>query len=84
MANKLWDARREALRKLLKEVRKESSGLTQFELSAVLGKPQSYVSKYETGERKLDYVEVYEICEALNVSMEEFNRLYESKICGIM
>jgi hypothetical protein len=38
------------------------------------------VSKYEVGERKLDYVEVNEICEALGISIQRFNRLYEKKI----
>jgi transcriptional regulator with XRE-family HTH domain len=53
------------------------AGLTQVELSQALGRPQSYVSKYETGERKLDYVEIAEICEALGISMEKFNKLYK-------
>jgi len=76
MANKLWDENREKLRVLLKELRKDA-GLTQVELSDVLGKPQSYVSKYETGERNLDYVEINDICKALDIPMEKFNRLYE-------
>ena len=78
MANKLWDEDREKLRALLKDLRKDA-GLTQVELSNALGKPQSYVSKYETGERKLDYVEINDICKVLGVSMEKFNKLYEKK-----
>ena len=78
MANKTWDEDREKLRELLKELRKKEA-LTQVELSQALGKPQSYVSKYETGERKLDYVEVMDICEALGVSMKRFNSLYEKR-----
>ena len=79
MANKPWDEDREKLRELLKELRKNEAGLTQVELSQALGRPQSYVSKYETGERKLDYVEITEICEALGISMERFNNLYEER-----
>ena len=78
MANKSWDEDREKLRALLKDLRKDA-GLTQVELSNALGKPQSYVSKYETGERKLDYVEINDICKVLGVSMEKFNKLYEKK-----
>lgn len=79
MTNKLWDENREKLRELLKDLRKNEADLTQKELSELLGKPQSYVSKYETGERKLDYVEVTDICKALGVSMERFNKLYQKK-----
>jgi transcriptional regulator with XRE-family HTH domain len=39
--------------------------LTQAELSSHLGKPQSYVSKYESGERKLDLLELEQICDVL-------------------
>ena len=78
MANKSWDEDREKLRTLLRDLRNEA-GLTQVELSNALGKPQSYVSKYETGERKLDYVEINDICKVLGISMEKFNKLYSKK-----
>jgi transcriptional regulator with XRE-family HTH domain len=79
MANKSWDRDREILRVLLKDLRKNEADLTQNQLSELLGKPQSYVSKYETGERKLDYVEITDICKAIGVSMKKFNDLYEKK-----
>lgn len=79
MANRLWDSRREALQQLLKSLRVEA-GVTQQELSALLGRPQSYVSKYESGERRVDFVEVLEICEALEVSPEHFVGLYLTKV----
>ena len=79
MTNKPWNEDRKALRELLKELRKDKAGLTQAELSRALGKPQSYVSKYEIGERNLDYVEVMEICKVLHISPEKFNTLYEQK-----
>ncbi len=82
MSNKLWDDNREKLRELLKELRRDEADITQAQLSQLLGKPQSYVSKYETGERKLDYVEVTDICKALGISMERFNKLYEKKVGG--
>jgi len=43
--------------------------MTQFQLAERLGRPQSFVSKYERGERRLDFVEVFEIAEALRVDM---------------
>jgi ribosome-binding protein aMBF1 (putative translation factor) len=43
--------------KRLKEARVES-GLSQQEVADKLGKPQSYVSKIESGERRLDVAEI--------------------------
>ncbi|MFT7559728.1 MAG: transcriptional regulator with XRE-family HTH domain [Flavobacteriales bacterium] len=79
MANKSWDKDRERLRELLRDLRKNEADLTQNQLSKLLGKPQSYVSKYETGERKLDYIEITNICKVIGVSMRIFNELYEKK-----
>jgi len=79
MVNRLWDARREALREVLKELRVEK-GLTQIKLSNSLGKPQSYVSKYESGERKLDFVEVLDIVAALHIKPEELLSRYTSRV----
>ncbi len=42
-------------------------GLRQSDLAVRLGKPQSYVSKYETGERRLDVIEFLEVCDALSL-----------------
>lgn len=39
--------------------------LTQTELSVCLGKPQSFVAKYEKGERRLDVLEFLTICRHL-------------------
>jgi transcriptional regulator with XRE-family HTH domain len=43
--------------------------LTQVELAQRLGRPQSFASKYELGERRLDFVEVFEIAEALQADL---------------
>ncbi|MBA3633058.1 MAG: helix-turn-helix transcriptional regulator [Acidobacteria bacterium] len=52
-------------RELLIAIRSNSS-LTQTQLAERLGKPQSFVSKYESGERRLDFIEVLELAECLN------------------
>ncbi|MDR7091761.1 helix-turn-helix domain-containing protein [Cellvibrio fibrivorans] len=75
MANRPWDEKREALTALLKSLRNEA-GLTQTEMANLLGKPQSYVSKYESGERRLDFVEVLEVCESLRVTPQAFVARY--------
>jgi transcriptional regulator with XRE-family HTH domain len=67
MANRVWAPANQAFREHIKAIRIKA-GLTQVELAAKLEKPQSYVSKYESGERKLDFVEVLYICEACDAS----------------
>jgi transcriptional regulator with XRE-family HTH domain len=44
---------------------RKSAGLTQEALSRRLKKPQSFVAKYEGGERRLDVVEFIAIASAL-------------------
>ncbi len=54
------------LRKLLLRQR-TNRAVTQAELAKRLGKPQSFVAKYEGGERRLSVIEFIEIAEALQV-----------------
>ncbi len=56
------------------------SGLTQLEVAKALNKPQSYVSKYEAGDRKLTVVEFLEICRVLQIDSSEFLKQIERKI----
>jgi len=42
------------------------SGLIQIELANKIGKPQSFVSKYESFKRRLDVIEFIDICIAMN------------------
>lgn len=44
----------------LRTARKEA-GLTQVQVAERVGRPQSYVSKLETGERRLDPIELREL-----------------------
>lgn len=55
---------REILRKEIRAARLRS-GLTQAEVSARLGRPQSFTSKVEAGERKLEFTEAIQLCEVL-------------------
>lgn len=56
---------------LLREIRLES-GFTQVQLAEALNVPQSFVSKYESGERRLDLLEVRLICQALSIPLVKF------------
>jgi transcriptional regulator with XRE-family HTH domain len=76
MAGRHRTPQQRRLQKVLFEVRDEA-GLTQTALSEMLGKPQSYVSKYESGERRLDLPEIERICQAVDVKLTEFVRRYQ-------
>jgi len=65
--------------KTLKQIRLEA-GLRQSDLSQRLGKPQSYVSKYESGSRQLSILEIREICMAVGISLTRFVILLETSI----
>ena len=56
---------------LLREVRLEAD-LRQQDLASRLGHHQSFVSKYESGERRLGVLEVREVCTALGMTLGEF------------
>jgi len=57
-----------------------SAGVTQQQLSAILKVPQSYISKIETGERRIDLIELREICKALNSNLTEFVVMLEKEL----
>ena len=79
MADKHRTRQHRALQKVLRSLRSEK-GLTQAELANRLRKPQSYVSKIESGERKLDLPELDAVCRALTVSLETFVRRYKKEL----
>jgi transcriptional regulator with XRE-family HTH domain len=66
---------RRKLQKLLKAVREEAN-LTQVQVAERLGAPQSFVSKYESGERRLELAEIDAICSAIGISLTDFVRRY--------
>lgn len=66
MAKGTHDPRYRSLIAGLAEARKRA-GLSQTELAQKLGQRQQFVSKYESGERRLDVVEFLDVARALNV-----------------
>jgi transcriptional regulator with XRE-family HTH domain len=66
----------EQLQLLLRQMRAEA-GLTQTEIAQRLGQPQSFVSKYESGERRLDVLELRQVCAVVGVSLDDFVRRLE-------
>jgi transcriptional regulator with XRE-family HTH domain len=67
----------ETFRKCIIDSRKKTK-LTQAELANLLGKPQSYVAKYESGERRLDLIEFLLIAKALKVNPVEIIKAIEA------
>lgn len=67
MARSLRTPGHRALMQVLIETRKEA-GITQQELADRLNRPQSYVAKVETGERRLDVVEFIEWADGIGRS----------------
>lgn len=60
--------------------KREGKGLSQYQLSQILKVQQSYVSKIETCERRLDILELMNICEALDLSFFDFVREIDEDI----
>lgn len=73
MPSSIFSKNYTVFREMLSSYRKEAN-LTQQNLAEKLNKPQSFVSKYESGERRLDLIEFLEVAEALQFDVFEFIR----------
>ena len=69
----------EALLQMLRAVREEA-GLTQVELAAKLGQTQSFVSKIERGDRRLDIVQLRTVCQVFGLSLQAFVKRWEAEL----
>jgi transcriptional regulator with XRE-family HTH domain len=58
---------------LLRGIRVDA-GMTQSELASRLSRDQTFVSKYESGERRLDVLELREVCQAIGTDFVTFLR----------
>ena len=82
MPKSIHTAAYERFRLLLIEARK-AAGLSQAALARRLVKPQSFVSKFERGERRLDVVEFKQVAEAVGIDPLRFlKRVYGPKDGG--
>ena len=63
------------LANLLRQIRLDAN-LTQLQLAEKIGQTQSYVSKYENGEQRLDLIELESVCEAAGISLSGFVERY--------
>lgn len=64
---------------LLRDARAES-GLRQIDIAHQLDQPQSYVSKYESGERSLNLIELHDLCQALGLTLTDLVQRFEEEL----
>jgi len=67
---------RKILLQVLRELRKQRN-LTQDQLARAMGVKQAFVSKYETGERRLDFLDLVGICDVLETPIVKFAERFE-------
>ncbi len=77
MKKSLHTERQQLLIELLKEAR-ATAGLTQQEVADALGKPQSFVAKFENGERRLDVIELIAVAEVLGADATKWLKRLKS------
>jgi transcriptional regulator with XRE-family HTH domain len=68
-----------ALLSLLRQLRMDA-GLRQVDMAKALGKPQAFVSYYESGVRRLDLLELRQICGVLGISLIDLVRKFEKSL----
>ena len=73
VARSVFTKKYDQFRQLLIQARK-AAGMTQAELAQKLSRPQSFVSKFERGERRLDVIEFLDIAGALGFDPAPFLR----------
>ena len=77
MQKSLSSSKQSIFLKLLLEIR-QGAGLRQVDVANRLSQPQSFVSKYESGERRLDLLELELVCAACDTDLAEFVRRYRA------
>lgn len=67
------------LLRLLRETR-EKAGITQVQLAARLGQTQSFVTKVECGDRRLDVIQLRTILAEFGVPLSKFITRFEREL----
>ena len=70
------------LLEMLNQLR-SSSGIRQIDLANKLDVHQSFVSKYESGERRLDLIELRRICNVLETNVVDFVTEFERRVANL-
>jgi transcriptional regulator with XRE-family HTH domain len=75
----IYDTEYKLMVKLLYALR-VSKRLRQADLAELIGEPQSFISKIENGERRVDLVELKKICETMNIPLIDFVKEFEKRL----
>ncbi|UNM20289.1 helix-turn-helix domain-containing protein [Pseudomonas sp. ArH3a] len=79
MTKAIYRREHEIFLQVLKHMRVESE-MTQAQCSAALGRPQSFMSDVERGVRRLDIVQLRDLCLVLKTDLSSFSRTYEQAL----
>lgn len=79
MTKTIYRREYDVLLTLIKKYRKDS-GLTQVNCSKALGRPQSFMSDIETGSRRLDVVQLRDLCKVLGIGLQNLITEFEGII----
>ena len=79
MEKSVFSREYDLLRKMLREAR-EHAQLTQIDLAERLHETQSFISKCERGERRLDLVQLRAFCKALGVPLPTFVAEFDRRL----
>jgi len=74
-----WSQQEEVLLSLLKELRREA-GLSGPVIQQKLQRPNSYVAKVESGDKRLDILELNEYCLACGCSLADFSERLQNQL----
>jgi transcriptional regulator with XRE-family HTH domain len=77
MRRSIGTAEHKRLLALLRQIRLDA-GLRQVDVAKRLKQPQAYVSRYETGERRLDLLELRAVCAAVGIKLKDFVKEFEN------
>ena len=79
MEKTIYTREYEIVLRLLKEAR-ETAGITQVQLAKKLKQSQSFVSKIERGDRRIDIVQLRTICKIIGTTLMEFVSRLEKEL----
>lgn len=63
----------------LKEKRK-AAGLTMREVGTAIGRPHTYIQKWESGDRQINPIDLRDLCTALGISFLDFLKEIDEEI----
>lgn len=81
MTKAIYRREHQVLIKLLRTIR-ENADQTQSECSTALGRPQSFMSDVEKGSRRLDLIQLRDLCAVLGYSLPQFVNEYEEALAA--